>query len=175
MLFPSNTFSPADTMSYKFNVKKVHVFKKICKDLSSISLIKILGLNVTLTLSWRRLLSYRNQSIDLLCKSMDWFLYDNGLRHERVNWKSVQMTKNICWNYNVWRKFNKNDLSKVVCLYENRKPKSSMLLPPDPESLVEKERIIMGYQCCLVKNNFYHLRRIVVKLIRKKHHITCHR
>ena len=29
-------------------------------------------------------LSYRNQSIDLLCKSMDWFLYDNGLRYERV-------------------------------------------------------------------------------------------
>ena len=26
----------------------------------------------------------RNQSIDLLWKSMDWFLYDNGLRHERV-------------------------------------------------------------------------------------------
>ena len=37
-----------------------------------------------LTLSWRRLFSYRNQSIDLLCKSMDWFLYDNGFRHERV-------------------------------------------------------------------------------------------
>ena len=37
-----------------------------------------------LTLSWRRSLSYRNQSIDLLCKSMDWFLYDNDLRHERV-------------------------------------------------------------------------------------------
>ena len=37
-----------------------------------------------LTLSWRRPLSYRNQSIDLLGKSMDWFLYDNGLRHERV-------------------------------------------------------------------------------------------
>ena len=33
-----------------------------------------------LTLSWRRPLSYRNQS-----KSMDWFLYDNGLRHERVS------------------------------------------------------------------------------------------
>ena len=31
-----------------------------------------------LTLSWRRPLSYRNQS-------MDWFLYDNGFRHERVN------------------------------------------------------------------------------------------
>ena len=37
-----------------------------------------------LTLSRRGPLSYRNQSIDLLCKSMDWFLYDNGLRHERV-------------------------------------------------------------------------------------------
>ena len=38
-----------------------------------------------LTLSWRRPLSYRNQSIDLICKSMDWFLHDNGLRHDRVN------------------------------------------------------------------------------------------
>ena len=38
-----------------------------------------------LTLSWRRLLSYRNQSIDLQTKSMDWFLYDNSFRHERVN------------------------------------------------------------------------------------------
>ena len=28
-------------------------------------------------------LSYRNQSIDLLFKSIDWFLYDRGLRHER--------------------------------------------------------------------------------------------
>ena len=35
-------------------------------------------------LSWRRPLSYRNQSMYLLPKSMDWFLYDNGLRHERV-------------------------------------------------------------------------------------------
>ena len=38
-----------------------------------------------LALSWRRPLSYRNQSIDLQSKSMDSFLYDNGLRHERVN------------------------------------------------------------------------------------------
>ena len=30
---------------------------------------------IQLTLSWRKTLSYRNQ----------WFLYDNGLRHERVN------------------------------------------------------------------------------------------
>ena len=37
-----------------------------------------------LTLSWRRTLSYRNQSIDLVCIPMDWFLYDNDHRHERV-------------------------------------------------------------------------------------------
>ena len=36
------------------------------------------------TLSWRRFLSYRNQFIDLVCESMDWFLYDRDLRHERV-------------------------------------------------------------------------------------------
>ena len=28
---------------------------------------------------------YRNQSIDLQNKLMDWFLYDKILRHERVN------------------------------------------------------------------------------------------
>ena len=32
----------------------------------------------------RRSLSYRNQSIDLQSKSMDWFLYHRDLRHERV-------------------------------------------------------------------------------------------
>ena len=37
-----------------------------------------------LTLSWRRPISYRNQSIDLQSKPMDWFLYDTGLPHERV-------------------------------------------------------------------------------------------
>ena len=37
-----------------------------------------------LTLSRQSPLSYRNQSIDLVCKSKDWFPYDNGLRHERV-------------------------------------------------------------------------------------------
>ena len=37
-----------------------------------------------LTLSGRGSLSYRNQSIYLQSKSIDWFLYDSGLRHERV-------------------------------------------------------------------------------------------
>ena len=38
-----------------------------------------------LTLSWRSSLSYGNQSTDLLCKSMDWLLYDSDIRHERLN------------------------------------------------------------------------------------------
>ena len=38
-------------------------------------------------------LSYRNQSIDLQSKSMDWFLCDNGLRHERVKGQIHMMKK----------------------------------------------------------------------------------
>ena len=41
--------------------------------------------NLQLTLSWPRSLSYRNKSIDLQSKSLNWFLYDRDLRHERVN------------------------------------------------------------------------------------------
>ena len=37
-----------------------------------------------LTFSRRRPISDRNQSIDLPSKSMDWFLCDIGLRHEKV-------------------------------------------------------------------------------------------
>ena len=46
-----------------------------------------------LTLSWQRSLSQRNQSIDLLCKSMDWFPYDKDLRHENV--KALKVIINI--------------------------------------------------------------------------------
>ena len=37
-----------------------------------------------LSLSYRRSLSYRNQTIDFQSKSMDWFLYDRRRRYERV-------------------------------------------------------------------------------------------
>ena len=46
-------------------------------------------LYTVLTLLTRRPLSYRNQSIDLRSKSMDWFLYDKGLRLERVKSESL--------------------------------------------------------------------------------------
>ena len=41
-------------------------------------------LSLVLTLSRKRFLSYRKHSIDLLWKSMDWFLYHRDHRHERV-------------------------------------------------------------------------------------------
>ena len=52
----------------------------------------LISSNENLTPSWRRPLSYRNQSIDWQSKSTDWFLYDNGLRHERVKG----------WNWWIW-------------------------------------------------------------------------
>ena len=33
------------------------------------------------------------QSIDLRTKSMDWFLYDNGVRHESVKWIATSIEK----------------------------------------------------------------------------------
>ena len=53
-----------------------------------IKIILAIAINISdhtaLTLSRWMPLSYRNQSIDLRSKSIDWFLYDNGLRLERV-------------------------------------------------------------------------------------------
>ena len=46
------------------------------------------------TLSWRRPLLYRNQSTDLLRKSMDWLLCDNSLRHEQLKWGKDEEK---CW------------------------------------------------------------------------------
>ena len=53
----------------------------------------------SLTLSWRRPLSYRNQSIDLRSKSMDWFLCDNSLHHERVQGFSEQLFWILCLRF----------------------------------------------------------------------------
>ena len=39
-------------------------------------------------------LSYRNQLIDLLCQSMDWFLYYRDLRHESGNFRSFNQSIN---------------------------------------------------------------------------------
>ena len=67
-----------DNLSHKNNFFAI---KNNDNDCSSSSINK----NSHLTLSRRRPISYRNQSISLQSKSMDWFLYDIDLCRERVN------------------------------------------------------------------------------------------
>ena len=62
---------------------------QICDKILNTSLCSIyqrecIWVQYTLPLSGRKSLTCRNQSIDLLCKSMGRFLYDKDLRHERV-------------------------------------------------------------------------------------------
>ena len=74
-LFPSSKKGEEERKLWKAGTVRKNVFPFFVSLISSRN---------RLTLSWRRLLSYRNQSIDLGSKSVNWFLYDNGLRHERV-------------------------------------------------------------------------------------------
>ena len=67
------------------NLRTLYTNNAIIGYLNIISLRNIITRS---TLLWRRLLSYRNQSNDLFRKSIVWFLYDNGFRHERVNEKA---------------------------------------------------------------------------------------
>ena len=50
-------------------------------------------------------LSYRNLSVDLLSKSMDWFLYDKDLRHEKrvkQNYESEKEQISTCHIHHVY-------------------------------------------------------------------------
>ena len=53
----------------------------------------------SLTLSWRRSLSYRNQSIDLHSESRDWFLYYGDLRYERTKHIKIFIVYNTEFNF----------------------------------------------------------------------------
>ena len=75
-LFYSNHISV-----YAFHNSSLSAFNPKTAEISSFKI---------LTLSWWRSLSYRNQAIDFLCKSVDWFLYDRDLHHERV--KAIKFT-----------------------------------------------------------------------------------
>ena len=69
------------------NFLKSHICSTSCIEIHALFAIfnnkELRNFNVRAT-PRRRPLSYRNQSIDLLSKSLDWFLYDNDLRYERV-------------------------------------------------------------------------------------------
>ena len=92
-------------LKLNFNQNKnvlLFCFDFICLNESSLKMMKR-DSYFNLTFSWRRPLSYKNQSIDLFCKSMDWFLYDNGLCHDKtvkVNSKTYDITNWETSNYN---------------------------------------------------------------------------
>ena len=60
----------------------------------------------SLTLSWQSPLSHRNQSIDLQCRSVGWFLYDRELLNQRIKKK-----KQMLWN--LWPKPVRNSFTQI--------------------------------------------------------------
>ena len=91
-VFIDNPFNTTDVYSLKTSESLFSVFRGYRRrPVSWIGLTR--NICNTLTLSWRRSYSYRNQFIDLPCKSMDWFLYDRDLHHERV--KLVFLLSNV--------------------------------------------------------------------------------
>ena len=85
-----DAWNKQDKCIYHANCVRVSFIYKNSADLVmtllliSLTQVESFEMHLHLTLSHTRPISYRNQSIDLLCKSMDWFLYDIGLGHERV-------------------------------------------------------------------------------------------
>ena len=73
-----------------------------------------------LNLSWRRSLLYRNQSIDLQNKSMDWFLYEKNLCHERVD---ALLLVSIQWDIFL-------DYDKIIDIYASKYQRRILLINP---------------------------------------------
>ena len=96
------------------NISSVKIFTSKFKIMLGINREWKYSLRRALTLSWWRSLSYRNKSIDLLCKSMDWFLYDRDLRHERVNDLVIIFTEKLHHRYYFYREAPSEMLDSVL-------------------------------------------------------------
>ena len=110
-LFWDNTWEIWKTLSNKYQILSIILF--------------CLAFTVkTLTLSWWRSLSYRNQFINLLCKSMDWFLYDWVLCRERVNLllqiSLMLSSQEVIWSLKI-RKVHTKGVTRyaLTCNYNN--------------------------------------------------------
>ena len=74
------------TNIYAQSKSVIKIFWSACFIAVKLLIILVNTVNMfNLTLSWWWSQSCKNQSIDLLCKSMHWFLYERDLLHERVN------------------------------------------------------------------------------------------
>ena len=69
-------------LTFSGRKKRSYIFKHIL--LQNYAYMFSSTYELLLTLSCQSSLSYRNQSIGMLCKSLDWFLYDRDFRHQRV-------------------------------------------------------------------------------------------
>ena len=83
-----------------------------------------------LNLSWRRPLLYRNQSIDLQSRSINWFLNDKNLRHERFNAlllacihgdQGEMSLPNSCWHLFL-------DHDKIIGIYASKYQRRMFLI-----------------------------------------------
>ena len=69
----------------------------------------------------RKFRSVKNKIVGLLCYSMDWFLYDNGLRHERVK---LNLALRLIWTGRIqWTEFILSVLDWKYPFWANLVPK----------------------------------------------------
>ena len=94
-----------------------------------------------LTLPWRRPLSYRNQSIDLLRKSMDWFLYDSGPRHERV--KDQRRRTTMRKRLGDWDYLSSHRISFPDKLQNAKIKNIDFLLIAHSENIIDDEELLL--------------------------------
>ena len=99
----SRAYVSSSGINYQFSKRLWPFFKKVW--------LLFFIVHLFLTLSWLRSQSYRNQSIDLQSKSVDWFLYDRDLCHERVKERIVGIQE--CTDIFYWTQ----TLSQKACVF----------------------------------------------------------
>ena len=134
--------------------------------------------SLTSTLSWRRSLSYRNQSIGLLCKSMDWFMYDLDLRHERVKPCTIKTVT----DKTIIHTFFDNFISFSVLLYpsgiyhydvnnENSRAMceilSNLIIKTLDRCQCRVSRVALLLSCWLSRNAGWNMRKYLLQVWRK--------
>ena len=104
--------------------KLMKLSKNVWMIVLSVTVLMVQGL----TLSWRRSKSYRNQSIDLQSKPIDWFLYDRDLRHERVDVKLALREKLRRLLGRIWEHRKISYMWKVVILKRRSHNKNQKII-----------------------------------------------
>ena len=132
-------------MSISYATCRFLLFSVIQSSLSILFIIQIFPCNffesflspTISTLSWRRSILYRNQSIDLLCKLTDWFLYDRDYHHERVKHSSGIIRMRILNPLRDWYFYSSG---RTALSKRTANKKKYVKLENDPEQIVESNQ-----------------------------------